>query len=320
MLFNLKSSLGCATHVGVLEFSAEEGCCYVPYWIMNNLSLEEGSLVTCTNVSLPKATAIKLKPQSVAFLEISNPRAVLEHALRGFSCVTKDDTLCIPYNGRNYHLKLMDVKPADAACIIETDCNVDFEKPEGYVEPDYKKMAEEKNKEVYGNMKKQSRFGGQSPGQPSPGLGPGAAGSIPDLDIGAGAAKGPTIVNGKIIGSNPPPPPTDSTLLASQVGATGIQPNAAIRKPAATLTYWAEAGGGSRLDGKRPSPLKTSAGDIVDARALREAAAQRRVEEAKEKGEEVGGQEVKRRKSRIGDKFSKRKTGAKAFGGGGNKL
>ena len=70
----------------------------------------------------------------------------------------------------------------------------------------------------------------------------------------------------------------------------------------------------------RPSPLKTSAGDVVDARALREAAAQRRVEEAKEKGEEVGGQEVKRRKSRIGDKFSKRKSGAKAFGGGGNKL
>ena len=42
MLFNLKSPLGCQTHVGVLEFSAEEGCCYVPYWIMNNLSLEEG--------------------------------------------------------------------------------------------------------------------------------------------------------------------------------------------------------------------------------------------------------------------------------------
>ena len=84
--------------------------------------------MTISNVSLPKATAIKLKPASPKFLEISNPRAVLEHALRNYSCVTKDDTICIPYNGENYHLTLLEVKPMDAACIIETDCNVDFEK------------------------------------------------------------------------------------------------------------------------------------------------------------------------------------------------
>ena len=83
--------------------------------------------------------------------------------MRNFSCVTKGDTICIPYDDRNYHLELKDVQPQDAACIIETDCNVDFEAPVGYVEPDYKKMAEDKQREQYANMPKQSRFGGASP-------------------------------------------------------------------------------------------------------------------------------------------------------------
>merc|ERR1719506_177988 len=144
MLFKLSSSFGQYTHCGVLEFSAPEGSCYVPFWIMQNLLIPEGGLLTVTNVSLPKASFVKLQPQHVDFLEISNPRAVLEHALRNYSCVTKGDVICIPYNDKNYYLELKDVKPQDAACIIETDCNVDFDPPVGYVEPNYKKMAEDK--------------------------------------------------------------------------------------------------------------------------------------------------------------------------------
>mmetsp|Transcript_1019 Transcript_1019/g.1297 ORF Transcript_1019/g.1297 Transcript_1019/m.1297 type:complete len:327 (+) Transcript_1019:124-1104(+) len=135
MLFQIQSMDGNRkTHCGVLEFSAPEGSCYMPFWMMQNLLLEEGGMILVKNVSLPKATFCKLKPQSVDFLEISNPRAVLEHTLRGYSCVTKGDVVCIPYNDRNYYLEIKEVKPADAACIIETDCNVDFEEPVGYQE------------------------------------------------------------------------------------------------------------------------------------------------------------------------------------------
>jgi ubiquitin fusion degradation protein 1 len=91
------------THCGVLEFTAEEGCCYIPYWMMQNLLIEEGTLITVKNVSLPKATFVKLQPQSVDFLEISNPRAVLEHALRNFSCVTIGDVIQIQYNSSVHH-------------------------------------------------------------------------------------------------------------------------------------------------------------------------------------------------------------------------
>uniref|UniRef100_A0AAV1UFS4 Ubiquitin fusion degradation protein n=1 Tax=Peronospora matthiolae TaxID=2874970 RepID=A0AAV1UFS4_9STRA len=124
-----------SSHCGVLEFSAPEGSCYMPYWMMQNLFVKEGGILNVQNVSLPKATFVKLRPQSQDFLDISNPRAVLEGSLRTFSCMTVGDTICLKYNNKNYMLDVREVKPAPAACIIETDCEVDFEPPADYVPP-----------------------------------------------------------------------------------------------------------------------------------------------------------------------------------------
>jgi ubiquitin fusion degradation protein 1 len=90
----------------VLEFTAPEGTCYLPFWMMSNLALAEGRMIRVRNVSLPKATFVKFQPQHVDFLEISNPRAVLEYKLRSFSCVTVGDVLTFSYNNRKYHLEV----------------------------------------------------------------------------------------------------------------------------------------------------------------------------------------------------------------------
>lgn len=47
------------------------------------------------SASLPKASYAKLKPQSVDFLQISNPRAVLEIELRKFACLSIDDRIAV---------------------------------------------------------------------------------------------------------------------------------------------------------------------------------------------------------------------------------
>lgn len=65
-----------STHCGVLEFVADEGKIYVPYWMLQNLCLEEGDVVHVRSVVLPVATFAKFQPQSVSFLDISNPKAV----------------------------------------------------------------------------------------------------------------------------------------------------------------------------------------------------------------------------------------------------
>jgi len=135
MLFELTTPDGQKTHCSVLEFTAGEGTCYIPYWMMSNLCLREGQIIRVRNVSLPKATFIKFQAQHVDFLDIHNPRAVLEYKLRSFSCVTVGDQLCISYNDKKYYLEVREVQPQDAACIIEADVNVDFEAPVGYKQP-----------------------------------------------------------------------------------------------------------------------------------------------------------------------------------------
>ena len=53
MMFMVSNpQVGKKTYCGVLEFSAEEGMCYLPYWMMNNLFLEEGSEIILRNVNL----------------------------------------------------------------------------------------------------------------------------------------------------------------------------------------------------------------------------------------------------------------------------
>ena len=126
------------THCGVLEFLPSETVkCYLPSWMMHHLLLQEGDEIHVESVSLPTATFARFQPQSTDFLDISNPKAVLETALRKFSCLTKDDVIAIRYLNRDHELRVLELKPADAVKIIECDMQVDFAPPVGYVEPKY---------------------------------------------------------------------------------------------------------------------------------------------------------------------------------------
>lgn len=65
-----------STHAGVLEFIAEEGCVHLPHWMMRTLRLDEGDPIRITGTELPKGKFVKLQPQQVHFLEVSDPKAV----------------------------------------------------------------------------------------------------------------------------------------------------------------------------------------------------------------------------------------------------
>ena len=149
------------THCGVLEFTAPEGNCYVPFWMMQNLMLEEGGVLSVKNVSLPKATFVKFKrgpaaPRKTRARARRRRRAVqaavdglfghLEPARRAREAVPD---LLLPhrrrpdlpaaspaapaprgaataprrrYNDKRFYLEVQEVKPREAACIIECDC------------------------------------------------------------------------------------------------------------------------------------------------------------------------------------------------------
>ena len=105
---------------------------------MNCLLLEPGDLLQVKSTDLPSGSFIKLQPQSVAFLDISDPKAVLENALGKFSALTKGDIFSFSYNDTIYEIAVLEVKPetkAGAISVTETDIEVDFAAPIGYVEP-----------------------------------------------------------------------------------------------------------------------------------------------------------------------------------------
>lgn len=103
---------------------------------MQNMLLQVGDMVKVRNVSLPKGTYVKLQPVTSDFLDISNPKAVLERALRSYSCLTVGDVFVVNYNNKNYEIEVREAKPAAAISVIETDCEVDFEAPKDYKEPE----------------------------------------------------------------------------------------------------------------------------------------------------------------------------------------
>ncbi|XP_022755796.1 ubiquitin fusion degradation protein 1 homolog isoform X2 [Durio zibethinus] len=119
-----------------LEFVADEGLIYLPYWMMENMLLQEGDIVQVKNASLTKGTYVKLQPHTKDFLDISNPKAILETTLRSYSCLTVGDTIMVPYNNKKYYINIVETKPSPAVSIIETDCEVDFAPPLDYKEPE----------------------------------------------------------------------------------------------------------------------------------------------------------------------------------------
>lgn len=137
MLFELRNSAADrVSHCGVLEFIAEEGMIYMPYWMMENLLLQEGDIVRVKNATLPKGTYVKLQPHTKDFLDISNPKAILETTLRNYSCLTVGDSIMVAYNNKKYYIDIIEAKPSNAISIIETDCEVDFAPPLDYKEPE----------------------------------------------------------------------------------------------------------------------------------------------------------------------------------------
>ncbi|GHJ86669.1 hypothetical protein NliqN6_3071 [Naganishia liquefaciens] len=135
-LKNPKNPSALSTHAGVLEFIGEEGCCYLPAWMMKQLNLTEGDPISVRGAKLPKGKMVKLQAQTVDFLEVADPKAALEQALRYFSVLTKGDIIEVSFSMLTFEFLIVEITPEGPGInIIDTDLEVDFDAPKGYVEP-----------------------------------------------------------------------------------------------------------------------------------------------------------------------------------------
>lgn len=127
MLFEISDLEGHRrTHGGVLEFTAPADTCYLPAWILRQLHADDGDVLRLRLKQLPKATYLRIQPSSVALMRVFNPRALLENGLREYVAATVGDCFDVEYAGRKYGLEVLEVRPGDAACLVDADVEVDF--------------------------------------------------------------------------------------------------------------------------------------------------------------------------------------------------
>ncbi|CAD8121694.1 unnamed protein product [Paramecium sonneborni] len=139
MIFKISSTQSQRfTYVGVLEFVAEEGTCIIPDWLFENMNFfPECFVLISLEKSLPLGKLIKIQPHETAFVDLPDPRAILENQFRNYICLTQGETITITFNKNKYMIDIVEVQPKTeklAVCINEADVEIDFLQPLDYNE------------------------------------------------------------------------------------------------------------------------------------------------------------------------------------------
>jgi ubiquitin fusion degradation protein 1 len=118
LVFELRTEHAC-THVGVWEFSAEEGTCEVPDWMMFNLRVTRGSRCSLRLVSLPECSFVRLQPFSRKFLKVhGNDRdkvlASLQVSMQRFAALTVGDVIQVREKKKMSCVRYIAKKKGDA--------------------------------------------------------------------------------------------------------------------------------------------------------------------------------------------------------------
>ena len=157
MFFKLKNKLNEFYQVcGVHEFSAPPGVIHAPFYIMNTLGIKEGDTVNIELVSPPDGSFIKIRPHKTEFIELTNPKAVMEKILsRDYQVLTEGHTIQLNYTDLNkvFEIDIVETKPSSTIKIVDVNLEVDFDTPLDYVEP----VKEEKVRDISKNVNNYSQ-------------------------------------------------------------------------------------------------------------------------------------------------------------------
>ena len=115
------------THCGVLEFTSEEGTCYLPSDMFERLCLEEGQKVNIRALSIEPGIYIKIRPHKTEFINILQAKSILEYNLRrNYICVTEGDLISVKLGNEYYKMDILECKPKKAIRTINNNLVIDF--------------------------------------------------------------------------------------------------------------------------------------------------------------------------------------------------
>lgn len=117
----------CAVH----EYTESPGIIFMPARIMNAIGIDAGDNVKVVQKKdIPSGEYIKIRPFQKAFIQISNPKVVLEkHISQYYPILTQGEVINIQYNDIDYQIEIVETKPATSIQTTNCDINLDFDRP-----------------------------------------------------------------------------------------------------------------------------------------------------------------------------------------------
>lgn len=145
-----KQSIVCAVH----EYTESPGIIFIPSRLMNSIGLDAGDEVLVTQkTNIPKGEYIKIKPFETAFIELSNPKVVLEKCIsEHYPILSLGEVISLKFNKKEYHIEIIATKPGTVIQTTNCDINVDFDKPVDYTEDESDQAETKMENEVIGKM------------------------------------------------------------------------------------------------------------------------------------------------------------------------
>ena len=114
---------------GVEEFTSPPGVCHLPYQIMTDICVEEGSDVELELVIPPNGDFVKLRFHTSEFAALTNPKIIMEKIMsKDYPVLTCGQTIVFNHVDLNkiYRVDVIETKPTEVIKIINTNLNVDF--------------------------------------------------------------------------------------------------------------------------------------------------------------------------------------------------
>ena len=143
-------------YFGVEKFLPDVSDYYIPNYIFENLGIEYGDFMELKIdfKTLNKGNKIILEPHDKEFLKVPDPKKYLEtHIRMNYQCLSEDSIIRILYRNSYLDFNVKKVEPEVHVSTLDTDIEVDFEKPINYVEPPPKPKAKPYNPKPPGQNK-----------------------------------------------------------------------------------------------------------------------------------------------------------------------
>lgn len=114
-------------YCGVQNFDGPEYMVGIPQWLMENLGIDSGAHVNIRTVSLEKGTFARLQPTESVFLDLDQPKEVLESILRAYPAMQTGQFIEVCYEGATLRLNVLETQPTKAIQLLNTDLEVEFD-------------------------------------------------------------------------------------------------------------------------------------------------------------------------------------------------